>query len=166
MVFRRNVCSNVRYFGKYLARNLSHRHRCYDVHTEFTQFTQTTKHAHTIHSSSIHTSTMPNAPSGKLRPLNEQVVVITGASSGIGRLAAKRFAEAGYVSQLVGRAYKRKHAHTYTRRSKVVAVARSEPGLISLTNEIKSAGGTSIYAICDVSDYNQVKGVAETTVKV
>ena len=29
------------------------------------------------------------------RPLNDQVVVITGASSGIGREAALRFAEAG-----------------------------------------------------------------------
>src|SRR5436189_6487543 len=38
------------------------------------------------------------------RPVSESVVVITGASSGIGRCAALRFAEAGARLTLAGRA--------------------------------------------------------------
>jgi NADP-dependent 3-hydroxy acid dehydrogenase YdfG len=54
-----------------------------------------------------------------LKPLDEQVVVITGATSGIGRLAAIKFAEAG---------------------AKVVAVGRGEEGLTTLMKEIKEFG--------------------------
>ena len=54
----------------------------------------------------------------KLKPIAQQVVVIVGASSGIGRETALKFAARG---------------------AKVVAAARSEPGLISLTEEIKAA---------------------------
>jgi NAD(P)-dependent dehydrogenase (short-subunit alcohol dehydrogenase family) len=77
----------------------------------------------------------------KLKPVSDQVVVIVGASSGIGRETALRFAERG---------------------SKVVVAARSEPGLTSLVNEIEARGGQGAYAVCDVSDFEQVKAVAET----
>ena len=80
----------------------------------------------------------------KLKPLSDQVVVIVGASSGIGRETALRFAERG---------------------SKVVVAARSEPGLTSLVNEIEARGGQGAYAVCDVSDFEQVKAVAETAVQ-
>src|SRR3954454_24484300 len=80
----------------------------------------------------------------KLKPVQEQVVVIAGASSGIGRETALRFAERG---------------------AKVVVTARSESGLTSLVDEITRRGGQSAYVTCDVSDFNQVKGVAETAVR-
>ncbi len=80
----------------------------------------------------------------KLKPIAEQVVVITGASSGIGRETALRFAERG---------------------AKVVATARSEPGLQSLVAEITARGGQAAYAVCDVADFAQVEHVADTAVR-
>src|SRR3954469_25056665 len=80
----------------------------------------------------------------KLKPIDEQVVVIVGASSGIGRETALRFAERG---------------------SKVVVAARSESGLASLVKEIEARSGQGAYAVCDVSDFEQVKAVAETAVQ-
>ncbi len=80
----------------------------------------------------------------KLKPLNEQVVVILGASSGIGRETALRFAERG---------------------SKVVVAARTESGLTSLVKEIEARGGERAYSVCDVVDFEQVKAVAETAVR-
>lgn len=79
----------------------------------------------------------------RLKPINQQVVVITGASSGIGRETALRFAARG---------------------AKVVAAARSESGLESLVEEIRQNGGEAIYEICDVSDFDQIQKVAEKTV--
>lgn len=76
----------------------------------------------------------------KLKPLNEQVVVVTGASSGIGRESAIRLGKAG---------------------AKVVAVARGEDALASLVREIESAGGEAIHAVCDVSDFEQVQKAAD-----
>ena len=51
----------------------------------------------------------------QLKPVEEQVVALMGASSGIGREAALRFAERG---------------------AKVVVFARSGPGLHSLVDEV------------------------------
>ena len=75
----------------------------------------------------------------KLKPLNEQVVVIVGASSGIGRETALRCAERG---------------------AKVVVAARDEVGLASLVGEIAAAGGQATSVVCDVADYAQVEAVA------
>ena len=80
----------------------------------------------------------------KLKPIEEQVVVVVGASSGIGREVALRFAERG---------------------ASVVVAARSEPGLRSLVEEISARGGEGVYAVCDVADPDQVEGVAETAVQ-
>ncbi|MBF2009611.1 MAG: SDR family oxidoreductase [Chlorogloeopsis fritschii C42_A2020_084] len=79
----------------------------------------------------------------QLKPISQQVVAIIGASSGIGRLAALKFAQRG---------------------AKVVVAARSEPGLKSLVEEIRSAGGEAISVVADVSEFEQVKAVAEKTV--
>ncbi|MDP9363716.1 MAG: SDR family oxidoreductase [Chloroflexota bacterium] len=79
----------------------------------------------------------------QLKPINEQVVVIAGASSGIGRETALRFAERG---------------------AKVVVAARSEPGLASLVDEIKARGGDGAFAVCDVADVAQVEAAAATAV--
>ena len=80
----------------------------------------------------------------KLKPINEQVAVIFGASSGIGRIAALDFAKRG---------------------AKVVVAARSESGLKSLVEEIESNGGEVYYQIADAADFEQVKAVADKTVE-
>lgn len=80
----------------------------------------------------------------QLKPIKEQVVVIVGASSGIGRECALRFAERG---------------------AKVMAAARSEPGLQSLVNEIASRGGEAAHAVCDATDPAQVEAVADAAVQ-
>jgi NAD(P)-dependent dehydrogenase (short-subunit alcohol dehydrogenase family) len=78
-----------------------------------------------------------------LKPIHEQVVVIVGASSGIGRDVAKKFAQRG---------------------AKVVISARSEDGLASLLAEIKAIGGNAIMVSADVTNYEQIKTVADQTV--
>ncbi|MBD2167627.1 SDR family oxidoreductase [Calothrix membranacea FACHB-236] len=79
----------------------------------------------------------------QLKPISQQVVAIVGASSGIGRDTALKFAQRG---------------------AKVVVAARSEPGLKSLVEEIQSLGGVAKYVIADVSDFQQVKAIADQTV--
>lgn len=76
----------------------------------------------------------------KLKPLAEQVVLITGASSGIGRQSAVRFAKAG---------------------SKVVLVARNEDALREAVGEIEAVGGHATYAVADVADLDALKAAAE-----
>lgn len=80
----------------------------------------------------------------KHKPLNEQVVVVFGASSGIGRDAALRFAEKG---------------------ARVVAVARGDEGLDSLVSEIRASGGKAIGMVADAAHFGQVKAVADETVR-
>lgn len=80
----------------------------------------------------------------ELKPLNEQVVVIAGGSSGIGRESALRFARED---------------------AKVVVAARDQDGLNSLMSEITEAGGDAVSAVCDVSDAGQVNAVAELAVQ-
>lgn len=79
-----------------------------------------------------------------LKPLSEQVVVILGASSGIGRITAQRLAESG---------------------AKVVAAARSEAGLDSLVEGINDSGGQAIAVPCDVADIAQVEQVGVAAVE-
>ncbi|PSB26703.1 SDR family oxidoreductase [Stenomitos frigidus] len=79
----------------------------------------------------------------QLKRIEQQVVAIVGASSGIGREAALRFAARG---------------------AKVVVAARSEPGLASLVNEIHQLGGDATAITADVSEYEQVKVIADKTV--
>jgi NAD(P)-dependent dehydrogenase (short-subunit alcohol dehydrogenase family) len=79
----------------------------------------------------------------KLKSINQQVVAIVGASSGIGRETALRFAKKG---------------------AKVVVAARSESGLATLVEEIKQLGGDAIAVIADVSEFEQVKAIADQTI--
>src|SRR5688500_5696142 len=74
-----------------------------------------------------------------LKPIAEQVVVITGASSGIGREAALRFAARG---------------------ARVVVSARDYDALEALANEIRSSGGQALAVPADVSDAAQVEELA------
>lgn len=79
----------------------------------------------------------------QLKPLRDQVVLITGASSGIGRQTAKRFAAAG---------------------SKVILISRNERALADAVGEIEQAGGQATYAVADVGNFEQFRGAAETGV--
>jgi short-subunit dehydrogenase len=64
-----------------------------------------------------------------------KVVLVTGASSGIGRAAAARFAAAGAT---------------------VLLVARSEEQLVELAGEVAASGGTAYPYPCDLTDLEQV----------
>lgn len=78
-----------------------------------------------------------------LKTIAEQVIVVFGASSGIGREIALRFARRG---------------------AKVVVAARTESALHSLVKEIERFGGESIYQIADAADFEQVMQVADIAV--
>src|ERR687894_1432376 len=80
----------------------------------------------------------------QLKPVDEQVVALMGASSGIGRESALRFARRG---------------------AKVVVSARGEDGLASLVDEIRSEGGQATYVVADTSEFEQVKAVADRAVE-
>jgi NAD(P)-dependent dehydrogenase (short-subunit alcohol dehydrogenase family) len=77
----------------------------------------------------------------RLKPVGEQVVALMGASSGIGRETALRFAGRG---------------------ARVVVSARSKEGLDSLVEEIRGAGGEAMAVAAEVTDSDQVKAVADT----
>lgn len=79
----------------------------------------------------------------QLKPINQQVVVVVGASSGIGRETALRFAKGG---------------------AKVVVAARSQSGLESLIKEITEFGGDAIAVVADVEHFEQVKAIADKAV--
>ncbi|RUR72515.1 SDR family oxidoreductase [Chlorogloeopsis fritschii PCC 9212] len=80
----------------------------------------------------------------QLKPINQQVVAVVGASSGIGRNAALQFANRG---------------------AKVVVAARSQPGLESLVEEIQKMGGEATAVVADVTVFEQVKAIADRAVE-
>src|SRR6476660_812101 len=80
----------------------------------------------------------------QLKPINQQVVAVVGASSGIGRETALRFAARG---------------------AKVVVSARSKAGLDSLVDEIQRSGGEAVAIVADVADFQQVKAIADYTIE-
>jgi short-subunit dehydrogenase len=81
--------------------------------------------------------------SRKLKPLDEQVMVVTGASSGIGLATVRRAAKEG---------------------TKLVLVARSENTLDDLVAEITSAGGEAIRVIADVASRADMERVAREAI--
>ncbi|HEX8558097.1 MAG TPA: SDR family oxidoreductase [Pyrinomonadaceae bacterium] len=80
----------------------------------------------------------------KLKKLGEQVVVITGASSGIGLVTAREAARRG---------------------AKLVLAARSEEALRRLAEEINAAGGEAVYVAADVGREGDVRRVAEAALE-
>jgi short-subunit dehydrogenase len=76
-----------------------------------------------------------------LKNLGEQVIVITGASSGIGRATAKMAAKAG---------------------ARLVLAARSETALDELVEEIIASGGEAIAVVADVGQEKDVDRIAAT----
>ncbi|WP_375420843.1 SDR family oxidoreductase [uncultured Sphingomonas sp.] len=79
----------------------------------------------------------------KLKPLSEQVMVILGGASGIGRATAQRAARKGAT---------------------VLVAARDTDALASIVDEITLAGGKAAYIACDVTDEAQVRHVARDAV--
>ena len=75
-----------------------------------------------------------------LLPVGEQVMVITGASSGIGLVTAKGAAARG---------------------ARVVLAARNEHDLRTACDAIRAAGGRAIFAVADVSDPKEVESIAD-----
>src|SRR4051812_40507519 len=80
----------------------------------------------------------------KLKPIDEQVVVITGASSGIGLATAREAARRG---------------------AKVVLAARSEEALDEVVEQINNTDGEAAYVPADVTDRKQLQKLADATLK-
>jgi NAD(P)-dependent dehydrogenase (short-subunit alcohol dehydrogenase family) len=80
----------------------------------------------------------------ELKPIENQVVVLMGASSGIGRETAFRLAKRG---------------------AKMVVAARSEAGLRSLEDDLRELGGEVTTVVADVSEFEQVETVAQSAVE-
>ncbi|MFW5967405.1 MAG: SDR family oxidoreductase [Persicimonas sp.] len=72
-------------------------------------------------------------------PIHEQVIVITGASSGIGLATARMAAHRG---------------------ASVVLVARSETKLQTVVDELRERGGEATYVVADVAEADQVERAA------
>lgn len=77
----------------------------------------------------------------KLKKLNKQVMVITGASSGIGLATARRAAKAG---------------------ARLVLAARNDAALAKIVRDIRAKGGTATYVAADVSRRADVEKIADT----
>lgn len=78
-----------------------------------------------------------------LLPLDEQVIVITGASSGIGLVTAKQAGQRG---------------------ARVVVVARNGVDLERAVEHIRGQGGRAIHVVADVADPEQVERVATVAI--
>ena len=76
--------------------------------------------------------------------LQNKVAVLTGASSGVGKAAAKMMAAEG---------------------ASVVLAARSEEKLNAIVEEIRAAGGTAFAFPCDVTDSEKIKALVDFTVE-
>lgn len=74
-------------------------------------------------------------------PKHNEVVVITGASGGIGRAAARKFA---------------------SDRARVALIARGRRGLEGAAREVEQAGGRAMILPVDVADHDQVDAAASS----
>jgi NAD(P)-dependent dehydrogenase (short-subunit alcohol dehydrogenase family) len=79
----------------------------------------------------------------RLKPLDHQVIVITGGSSGIGLATARRAAEKG---------------------AKLVLAARNEDSLVEIRDQLQALGAEVEYVTADVGDPEDVRRVAQTAI--
>ena len=80
----------------------------------------------------------------QLKPIDEQVAVVMGATSGIGRATALLMAQKG---------------------ARVVVAARRQRALDELVEEIERAGGVATAVAADVTHYDQIENVARVAVE-
>src|SRR5258705_12512613 len=80
----------------------------------------------------------------KLKKLSDQVIVITGASSGIGLVTARMAAQRG---------------------ARVVLNSRNEEALRVVADEINAAGGKAGYVTGDVGKIDDVKNIAGEAIR-
>ena len=80
----------------------------------------------------------------KLKKLSEQVIVITGASSGIGLVTAR----------LAGK-----------RGARMVLNARNEEALRQVTDELNADGAEAIYVVGDVGKFEDVQRIADEAIR-
>jgi len=78
------------------------------------------------------------------RPISEQVVVITGASQGIGRETALLLARKG---------------------ASIVAAARNDMALDTLVSEIRRSGGQAESVVADVAAFEAVEAIADRAIE-
>lgn len=80
----------------------------------------------------------------RLKPLDQQAIVITGATSGIGLATARRAARAGAC---------------------VFLIARGEQDLKRLTEELQAEGARAAYAVADVADHDALAEAAQKCIR-
>ena len=80
----------------------------------------------------------------KPKPIEEQTIVITGGSSGIGLATAKMAAERG---------------------AKVVIISRDKDGMRKICDDIEADGGKCDFVVADVGEREQVRNAVQTIVK-
>jgi len=80
----------------------------------------------------------------RLKKIADQVIVITGASSGIGLTTARMAARQG---------------------ARLVLAARNEEALRQLTDEINQSGGQAAYVVADVGNEDDVRAIARAAIE-
>ncbi|GGC27492.1 glucose a-dehydrogenase YxnA [Siccirubricoccus deserti] len=81
----------------------------------------------------------------RLKPLSQQTIVITGASSGIGLATARMAAQAG---------------------ARVMLIARNEEALRTIVEELRGRGASADYAVADVGRLPELEAAAQKTQEV
>jgi NAD(P)-dependent dehydrogenase (short-subunit alcohol dehydrogenase family) len=79
----------------------------------------------------------------RLKKIADQVIVVTGASSGIGLATANSAARQG---------------------ARVVLTARNEPALLEAVQRIRAQGGQAVHVVADVTNAEDLEKVAQTAI--